>query len=129
LKIKALERQMKRDMKEALALGFNPVVAIEYQTAPPGTTNDLWSAGIPWRYENVRALVKTVSPFSLMEEKFGNVAVNKMIFYIDYDLRFDFRNKKNFVVIFNHMRVPIDRIVPDVMLSDGNFLYYCLVEK
>ena len=129
MKIKALERQMKRDMKEALALGFNPVITIEYQTAPPGVTNDLWSAGIPWQYEDVRALIKIVSPFNSIEEKFANVAVGKTVFYIKYDLKYDFRNKKNFVVIYDHKRYSIDKIFSDVQLSDGSYLYYCLIEK
>lgn len=120
---------MKRDMKEALALDFNPVITIEYQTKPPEATNDLWQTGIHWRYEDVRALIKVVSPYSAIEEKFGNIAVGKTIFYINYDLKYDFKNKKNFVVIYNKTRYPIDKIFPDIQLSDGSFLYYCLVEK
>jgi hypothetical protein len=129
MKIKSLERQMKRDMKKTLALGFNPVITIEYQTKPPEATNDLWQTGIPWGYKDVRALIKVVSPYSAIEEKFGNIAVGKTIFYINYDLKYDFKNKKNFVVIYNKTRYPIDKIFPDIQLSDGNFLYYCLVEK
>jgi hypothetical protein len=129
MKIKSLERQMKRDMEKTLALGFNPVITIEYQTKPPEAMNDLWQTGITWRYEDVRALIKVVSPFNVVEEKYANIAVGKTMFFIKYDLKYDFRNKKNFCVIYNHAKYPIDKIFPDVQLSDGNFLYYCLIEK
>jgi hypothetical protein len=129
MRIKALERQMKRDMKEALALGFNPVITIEYQTKPPEATNDLWQTGILWYYTDIPALIKVVSPYNLVDEKFANISAGKTMFFINYDLKYDFRNKKNFCVIFDKRRYNIDRIYPDILLSDGSYLYYVLIEK
>ena len=116
-------------MKEALALGFNPVITLFYDTAPAGVTGDIWQAGVQHCYENITALIKIVSPYSMMEEKFGNIAAGKTIFYINYDLKYDFRNKKNFIAVFDGRRYNIDRIIPDILLSDQTYLYYCLIEK
>jgi hypothetical protein len=116
-------------MKEALALGFNPVITLQYDTAPPGTTGDVWSTGIPWRYENIRVLQKIISPYSNYEEKFANIAVGKSLFYFAYDPKYEFRGKKNFIIIWDHRRYSIDRIIPDIPLSTGEYLYYIAIEK
>jgi hypothetical protein len=129
MRIKSLERQMKRDMKEALALGFNPVVTLRYDTAPPGTTGDVWSSGIPWQYENITVLQKIVSPYSNYDEKFGNVGIGKSLFYFGYDVKYDFRGKKNFKILWDNRIYNIDRIIPDIPLSDLTYLYYVAIEK
>jgi hypothetical protein len=130
MKIKSLERQMKRDAKAAFGLEFNPIVNLEYQTAPPGAASgDTWSAGIPWRYENIQCLYKVVSPFSQLDEKFANVAAGKSLFYFLYDPKYEFRGKKNFIIVWDHRRYIIDRIIPDIPLSTGEYLYYVAIEK
>jgi hypothetical protein len=130
LRIKSLERQMKRDMKEALALGFNPVITLYYDTAAGNNTaGDAWTTGVRHQYEDIRVLQKIVSPYSNYEEKFGNVAVGKSLFYFAYDPKYDFRGKKNFIVLWDHRRYLVDRIIPDVPLSDGTYLYYVMIEK
>jgi hypothetical protein len=129
MKIKALERQMKRDMKEALALGFNPVITLFYDTAPTGVTGDIWQAGVQHYYENITVLQKIVSPYSNYDEKFGNVGVGKSLFYFGYDAKYEFKGKKNFIILWDSRKYTIDRIIPDIPLSDNTYLYFVAIEK
>jgi hypothetical protein len=130
MKVKALERQMKRDMKEALSLAFNPVVDLFYDTAPANNTaGDNWGSGVQHQYEDITVLQKIVSPYSNYEEKFGNIGVGKSLFYFGYEARFDFKGKKNFKIKWDDRIYTIDRIIPDIPLSDNTYLYYVAIEK
>lgn len=120
-----LELQMLHDLSVQLRRD-GVSVTVNYQTPPVGSTNNLWTAGVP-QTMNIRALMHVVSHLDFRDNLLSNVSAGKTIFYIPYSTAMN--DVKNVRVVFNNRIFDIDKVIQDKQLSNGTFLYTMLIQK
>lgn len=124
--MKAMQREAKKQFNSKWA----EKITIKYDLRKASETNDSWTVGDTFQYQNVPCLKEIISNLNFVDNQTANIQINKANFYIPYD-GYDFsENKKRNIKVIdkNKMIFVIDKVIPIVPFGNS-YLYWCLIQK